>query len=74
MINTQEAFSQIALTLINHFASVYYVDAKTSQFINLVPLKLFEDAGIPFHGNDFFSEMLEHISKCIHPNDIEIVK
>ncbi len=74
MINTQEAFIQIALTLINHFASVYYVDAKTSQFINLVPLKLFEDAGIPFHGNDFFSEILEHISKCIHPNDIEIVK
>lgn len=74
MINTQEAFSQIALTLINHFACVYYVDVKTSQFTNLVPLKLFEDAGIPFHGNDFFSEILEHISKCIHPNDIEIVK
>ncbi len=74
MINSQEAFSQFALTLVNHFDSVYYIDAKTCSYLNLHPIKILEMAGLPFHGDNFFKDALKYIKKCIYPDDISIIK
>ena len=73
MDKSQEGFSQVAITLINHYDCVYYVDIETGNYTNLVPMKFFSRLGVPFSGDDFFSELKAFTSSCIHPNDLEIV-
>lgn len=70
----QEGFSQVAITLINHYDCVHYVDLETGKYTNLVPIKLFETLGVPFQGEDFFSDFRKILTKCIHPNDIELLE
>ena len=36
----QQNLSQLAITLINHFDSVYYVDINTGHYTDLLPLNL----------------------------------
>lgn len=38
MINNYEAFSQIAMTLANHFDSLYYVDIVLSGNAEVIPI------------------------------------
>lgn len=54
MDKSQEGFSQVAITLINHYDCVYYVDIETGNYTNLVPMKFFSRLGVPFSGDDFF--------------------
>lgn len=70
MEQNQEGFSQVAITLINHYDCVHYVDLETGKYTNLVPLERFEKLGVPFQGEDFFADFRKIISKCVHPNDI----
>ena len=73
MDKNQEGFSQVAITLINHYSCVYYVDIETGYYTNLVPMKLFEDLGVPFNGDDFFLDFKKFLKQCVHPNDIKII-
>ena len=73
MDKNQEGFSQVAITLINHYSCVYYVDIETGYYTNLVPMKLFEDLGVPFNGDDFFLDLKKIMKQCVHLNDIKIV-
>ncbi len=74
MTNSQEAFSQFALTLINKFDCVYYINAETCNYINLTPIKILELAGFPFHGEDFYEDAVKHLRSCVHPDDLSIIK
>ena len=70
MDENQEGYSQVALSLINHFDCVFYVNIDTGHFSNLVPMNLFKNAGIPFAGDDFFSALREGMKKLVHPTDL----
>ena len=74
MDTNQEGYSQVALSLINHFDCVFYVNINTGHYSNLVPMNLFKNAGIPFTGNDFFADMREGMKKMIHPADLDEVE
>ena len=74
MDKNQEGFSQVALSLINHYDCVFYVNIDTGHYSNLVPMKLFKSAGIPFTGNDFFSDLREGMKKIVHPSDFDNVE
>jgi len=74
MTDSQEAFRQFSLTLINNFDCVYYINANTGSYINLTPIKILETVGFPFHGQDFYEDAIKHMQKCVHPDDLAIIK
>lgn len=74
MINNNEAFSQIAITLAQHFESLYYVDIETGQYLEYVPLQMTGEDSIPKYGDDFFAEAMGNSGKYIHPDDMESVR
>ena len=73
MKDDKEALSQIALTLTHHFDSLYYIDIESGNYTEYIPHKLFKGLDIPAYGEDFFSEVQESASKCVHPDDLELV-
>ena len=73
MKDDKEALSQIALTLAHHFDSLYYIDIESGNYTEYIPHNLFKGLDIPAHGEDFFSESRENASKCVHPEDLELV-
>ena len=74
MEEKEDGFNQVAITLINHFDSVYYVDIETGHYISLVTMELFKKLGIPFSGDDFFRDLKKYLNQFVHENDIENVK
>ena len=52
MDKSKEGFSQVAITLIEHYDCVYYVDITTGQYTNLVPMKKMKK----MHGKIYPSE------------------
>lgn len=74
MEKKQEGFSQLAITLLNHYDGAYYVDINTGHYTALVPYKAFKKLGVPFTGDDFYSDSVKFLSKCVHPNDLESIK
>lgn len=56
MEKKQEGFSQLAITLLNHYDGAYYVDINTGHYTALVPVKAFKKLGVPFTGDNFYSE------------------
>ncbi len=71
MKENEEGFSQVAITLIEHYDCVYYVDINTGHYTCLVPMKVMERVGAPFHGDDFFSDLKNCAEKFIHQNDLD---
>ena len=71
MDKSKEGFSQVAITLIDHYDCVYYVDINTGNYTNLVYMKEMERIGVPFYGDDFFSDLRKCTERVIHPNDID---
>lgn len=73
MMDTKDAFSQIAMTLAKHFDSLYYVDIETGQYFEYVPLQTPAENAIPKYGDDFFAESIGNSGKYIHPDDMDRV-
>ena len=73
MNTNQEAMNQIALTLTKHFDSLYYVDIATGKYTEYTSEHMLETAGIPISGADFFTESQRYASRCVHPDDLELV-
>lgn len=71
MDKSKEGFSQVAITLIEHYDCVYYVDIATGQYTNLVPMKKMKKIGAPFYGEDFFHDLKKCTEKFIHQNDLD---
>lgn len=66
-------FYQIAISLAEHFASVYYVEIESENFVELIPSKLHEKNPLPKSGNGFFDLATAGASKYVHPDDLEMV-
>ena len=74
MMDTKDAFCQIAMTLAKHFDSLYYVDIETGQYFEYVPLQTPAENAIPKFGDDFFAESVGNSGKYIHPDDMDRVR
>ena len=74
MEKKQEGFSQLAITLLNHYDGAYYVDINTGEYTALVSLKGLKKLNAPYTGGDFYTDSVRFLSKCVHPNDLEIIK
>lgn len=74
MEKKQEGFSQLAITLLNHYDGAYYVDINTGEYTALVSLKGLKKLNAPYTGDDFYTDSVKFLSKCVHPNDLEIIK
>lgn len=74
MEKKQEGFSQLAITLLNHYDGAYYVDINTGEYTALVPFKGLKKLNAPYTGDDFYTDSVKNLSKCVHPNDLEIIK
>ena len=69
----QTAFNQIAETLAAHYDSVFYVDAESGQYTELVPTQILAELRIPEEGQDFFSMAKANADKYVHPDDLDLV-
>ena len=69
----QTAFNQIAETLAAHYDSVFYVDAESGQYTELVPTQILAELRIPEEGQDFFSMSKANADKYVHPDDLDLV-
>jgi len=69
----QEAINQIARTLTKHFDSLYYVDIETGNYTEYTSGQMLRSAGIPQNGTDFFNDSQKNASKCVHPDDLDLV-
>lgn len=58
MIKKQEGFSQLAITLLNHYDGAYYVDINTGEYTALVSLKGLKKLNAPYTGGDEFVVIL----------------
>ncbi len=74
MDKKREGFSQLAITLLNYYDGAYYVDINTGEYTALVPLKGLKKLNAPYTGDDFYTDSVKILSKCVHPNDLEIIK
>ena len=69
----QTAFNQIAETLAAHYDSVFYVDAESGHYTELVPTQILAELPIPEEGDDFFSMSKANADKYVHPDDLDLV-
>ena len=69
-----EEFSQVAITLIEHYDCVYFVDINTGHYTNLVFMKVIERVGAPYHREVFFCDLRKCTERVIHPNDLDNFK
>ena len=58
MEKKQEGFSQLAITLLNHYDGAYYVDINTGEYTALVSLKGLKKLNAPYTGGDEFVVIL----------------
>ena len=69
----QTAFNLIANSLSRQYDSMYYVDIDSGEFEEFVHSEKLEKLNIPTKGDNFFKQATENASKCVHPEDLEIV-
>ena len=69
----QTAFNQIAETLAAHYDSVFYVDAESGRYTELVPTQILSELNLPEEGEDFFSMAKANADKYVHPGDLDLV-
>lgn len=69
----KNAFNLIATSLSKHYDSIYYVDLESGEFEEFVHSEKLEKLNIPTKGEDFFKTASSNASKCVHPEDLELV-
>ena len=69
----QTAFNLIATSLSKHYDSIYYVDIETGEFEEFKHSEKLNNLNIPSKGADFFKQASANASKCVHPDDLELV-
>ncbi len=74
MDEKEEGLNQVAITLIEHYDCVYYVNLSTGHYTNLVYMKEMERINAPFYGDVFFSDLGKCTEQVIHQNDLDNFK
>ena len=69
----QTAFNLIATSLSKHYDSMYYVDIESGEFEEFKHSDKLDNLNIPTKGADFFKQASANASKCVHPDDLELV-
>ena len=69
----QNAFNLIATSLSQHYDSMYYVDLESGEFEEFVHSEKLEKLNIPKKGKDFFLQAASNATKCVHPDDMDLV-
>ncbi|MBQ9196379.1 MAG: diguanylate cyclase [Clostridia bacterium] len=73
-VRTEQAtktYNDIAKSLANRYATIYYVDLKTNHYVEYSSSNDYKDLDIPQEGSDFFCESRENIRRVIHPDDLD---
>ena len=68
-----ETYNEIARTLANRYATIYYVDLSTDHYIEYSASNEYKDLEIPPEGEDFFNESRENALRVIHPEDLDLL-
>lgn len=66
-------FYQVAVSLAEHYATMYYVEIESGNFVEFIPSKLHGKNRLPHSGNDFFGLATTDAAKYVHPDDLEMV-
>lgn len=66
-------YGYIAQSLANQYATIYYVDVYTEDYIEFSSTSLYKGLEVPPAGNNFFWESRENAKRVIHPEDYEMV-
>lgn len=66
-------FYQVAVSLAEHFSTMYYVEIDSENFVEFIPSKLHEKNILPKSGTGFFKLAAENAWKYVHPDDLETV-
>ena len=69
----REIFNDIAMSLAEHFDSIYYVEVDTGSFFEISSKNAYKDLKVPTKGVDFFKETAENIKLYIYREDREKV-
>ena len=64
-------FSQIAESLASNYDVIYYVNAKTGEYVGYTSHNIYGGLNVNETGSDFFEEAKRNISIIIHPRDRE---
>ena len=64
-------FNQIASSLAEHYAIIYYVNIENGNYFEFSSSQDYKNMHIPVSGNDFFEESRKNIRKVVHPDDVE---
>lgn len=67
-------FTQIAESLASHYDMIYYVDARSSYYIEFSTHKLYGELEISEEGEDFFGTAEHNVDKIIYSEDRERLK
>ena len=73
MNREDNAFREISIALAKHFDSLYYIDIETGNYEEFIHMELFDEAGIPTSGKNFFTDAQDNAYKYIHPQDLDLV-
>ena len=67
----REIFNQIALSLAEHYDTLYYVDLETEDYFEVYSTDVYKELQVPIVGSDFFANSRKNIKAFIHPDDYE---
>ena len=62
--------NEIARTLANRYATIYYVDLSTNHYVEYSASDDYKELEVPAEGADFFSETYGNVQRVIHPEDL----
>ena len=66
-----KTYNDIARTLADRYATIYYVDLTTDHYVEYSSSNDYKDLEILPEGDDFFNASRENIRRVIHPDDLE---
>lgn len=62
-------YNQIAESLASHYDTIYYVNARSNEYLEFSGSSRYDELDIPKNGGDFFTESEKNIARYVHPED-----
>ena len=68
-----KTYNNIAKTLANRYATIYYVDLSSNHYVEYSSSNDYRELEVPQEGSDFFTETRQNVLRVIHPEDLDKV-
>ena len=68
-----KTYNDIAKTLANRYATIYYVDLSSNHYVEYSSSNDYRELEVPQQGSDFFTETRKNALRFIHPDDLDKV-